>query len=136
MLAAQQAKLKPAGAVGGGKNPLVRKKTINAMIQKADAKASVSKNQGTLSLAEQLQAAQKLLKPVDRESLAEEKKEAIVVKRETEKKVKQTANITILAAQIQAAVNAKEKQRKARRNNSDSDSSSAWSSSSDDDSDY
>jgi hypothetical protein len=84
-----------------------------------------------LSLAEQLKAAQSLLKPVDRVSLSESQSKQDAMKRES-MLINRTDQISQLAAQIAAAVKAKEKKRK---HNSSSESSNSDSYDSEDDSD-
>jgi outer membrane PBP1 activator LpoA protein len=84
-----------------------------------------------LSLAEQLKAAQSLLKPVDRVSLSESQSKQDAMKRESIL-TNRTDQISQLAAQIAAAVKAKEKKRK---HNSSSESSNSDSYDSEDDSD-
>ena len=84
-----------------------------------------------MSLAEQLKAAQSLLKPVDRVSLSESQSKQDAMKRES-MLINRTDQISQLAAQIAAAVKAKEKKRK---HNSSSESSNSDSYDSEDDSD-
>jgi len=85
-----------------------------------------------LSLAEQLKAAQSLLKPVDRVSLSESQSKQDAMKRES-MLINRTDQISQLAAQIAAAVKAKEKKRK--HNSDSSESSNSDSYDSEDDSD-